>query len=160
MTATRLRAPHRALDQIVAMRPDRVEADALAQGDPIIDDRLFIAARAQALASVDPAKARDPHAAKRQGLHHIGDAIIVDHGHARANLPGDVVAARAAVGEHARAEAVGAVVGQADGLGFVADPDDDHDRAKDLLLGDPHGMIDVAEHRLETRIGSRHEARR
>src|SRR5690606_2103067 len=45
--------PHGALDQVVAVRPHGVKADALAQRDAVVDDRLFIAARAQALAAVD-----------------------------------------------------------------------------------------------------------
>lgn len=43
-------------------------------------------------------------------------------------------------------ESVGAVVGDAHGVGLGVEGDDRQDRAEDLLLGDPHAVVHAGEH--------------
>src|SRR5258706_10810568 len=90
------------------------------------------------------AVARLLEAAERR-VHVEGAAVDVDL--AGADAARDALGARPALGPHRAREAVGAVVGDADRVFLVLVGNDGEHRPEDLLLGDAHAVLHLAEHR-------------
>src|SRR5258706_15857883 len=78
-------------------------------------------------------------------VHVEGAAVDVDL--AGADAARDALRARFVLGPHRAREAVGAVVGDADRVFLVLVGNDGEHRPEDLLLGDAHAVLHLAEHR-------------
>ncbi len=73
--------------------------------------------------------------------------VVVDPDHAHLQLLRHAVRPRDVAGPDRRTQGEGGVVGLADRVVLVVEGDDDDDRPEDLLLGNPHVVADVGQHR-------------
>src|SRR4051812_22992169 len=80
------------------------------------------------------------------GQAHVGIAIGVHPDRAGAGPLGEALQLADVAAPDAGSEAVGRAVGDAQGVGLVLELDDADDGAKNLLLRDPHLVLDIGEH--------------
>ena len=114
------------------------------------EQRLLLGVLADAVGAVARAQPAGLGAAHRQLERGVVDVRVVDAHGARLDAARDRLAARDVLGEDRAAQAVGRVVGQADGLLGVGHLHDRQRRAEGLLAHALHRVVDVDQHgRLE-----------
>src|SRR6478609_5198102 len=106
-------------------------------------DVLRLAEHLEAPAAAFAAGARRLGAAER--LAQIANVLAVDEAHPRLDSGGDAVGAADVPGPDVARQAIGDVVRYRDRLGFAVEGDQARDRTEDLLLRDPHPVVDVGE---------------
>ena len=108
-------------------------------------DGFEVAVELERIVAAFTADAARLHASKRGAQ--VAHVLGVDPAHAGVDRVRHAVRSPNVVGPHVGGEAVRGRVGQADGVGLVAERHGDQDRSEDLLAEHPHRLVHLADDR-------------